>query len=274
MNALIPSGCLCCRPASDGTGKTKGEENRKAFEEWNKRWALEMSNLERAFNCYSRDALFRRVTFSSYKRHDSIQLADNGLFNTLIKHGDYKTYNVVCAFCPFEYNSGKYPGEELNALKVKYTHAMQHPACFMTWPGSLDRGGNLAFTDVYDYLKLTDLKYKILDHEGNWQGGPLYLNTMPKLQDDGGRLECSICLVRTRNVLTSCNHCVICSVCLLNPKNKMRHKCCYCRTMFDFYTDIHFPDQPSLSLLNNMIGMIIPDTDTDFSGGEDSEDSF
>jgi hypothetical protein len=201
-------------------------------------WADELRILKRCFRFLMRDMFFRIATFNLmyYSKEDVMAFTKQGFYNVLVRLGNYRNYNIVCIFCDFVFSNERFPGCTLTVSNATYHHNTNSPACTM-----IRLKSGLNYVKNVDRLGLTKvgMKYLIKNTEKMRPVSRLYLDTMPRPAPAGNdRLQCDICLTNMKNVLTSCNHVSICSVCLMSDQNKTPTECIICRKGFEFYCAI------------------------------------
>jgi Zinc finger, C3HC4 type (RING finger) len=203
-------------------------------------WKKELKTLDRVFKYLMFDSFFRMATFNrmKYSKKDIKSLTDNGFFNVKVNRGNYNNFKLVCVFCNFVYSNEQF--QELSVTSVKFHHNMTNPQC-----AGLRANRGITFQKPLEMLGLTNIgmKYFIKSKNQIRAVKPLYLDTMPKPVPRGQeRLRCDVCFANIKNVLTSCNHVSICSVCFTSDKIPNQTKCIVCRKPFEFYCRVTLPE--------------------------------
>src|SRR5271170_3012345 len=193
-----------------------------------------------------KDSFFRRVTFGAgYTSDDKYAMAEQGLISIYLTRGNYDIFSMQCVFCEFADNDDFHKIDfKLDVTMLLYTHGKKYPTCPGIFPAAGRVVGNIPYRDIYQRLGLTGVGpgtfEKRSDGEKIWTGKKLklnaYVNTDNKKND---RSTCSVCLQNVPNVVTRCNHIVICSVCISSPL--MKPICVYCRNEYQFYTHATLP---------------------------------
>src|SRR5579859_4324232 len=250
---LIPQSCSNMEDAVRGfkglIAKTRAQQAKKNSVELDSddMWASRFKQLSMCLAYMLYDAFFRRLTFDHavYRKEDHVRLADSGIFNTCILNGSYTRFGLHCAFCDFSYCSDDSVDRKtkLNVMNVMFLHAQDSPTC-----ESARSKRNIPFQDNYTRLGLHRVNMKFRIRENKMEPlNSLYLDSLT-LKTPIKRMRCSTCLSRERNVLFSCNHCSICTVCLSHRKNKSANKCTLCREPTEFYVRVSLPSSvPSLT---------------------------
>ena len=217
-------------------------------------WAGELKVLERVFRYMMLDMFFRLTTFNAmrYAKKDIYTLAEHGFFNAKVKKGNYRRFKLICIFCDFEFSSETFPNRELNVPNVQFQHTVASPHCFL-----LRKERGLSFQKASKKLGLTSVGLTYWDaiKREVIAAKPFFLDTAPKLALEGeedNRLKCIVCLTNVRNVLTSCNHVLMCSSCFIKKsKYDQSVRCSCCRQAFSYYTKVSLPE-PSFGFGNDL----------------------
>jgi len=206
-------------------------------------WSRELKMLERMLRYLFLDVFFRRLTFPplNFSKPDIRLLADQGFYNIKIKHASCKRYKLFCVFCNFEFSNDKYPQVELNVANITFHHNLQSPYCSIF---RMDQGLNFATLD--EKLGLINVGMKVAKRDSPQDTKPVtpfFLNAMPRQapKGDKNRLTCVTCLTNVKNVLTSCNHVTMCSICFVRDRSNST-LCVVCRAPFTWYRQVTLPE--------------------------------